>query len=115
MKQAALPSLGSERHTQQYASQQYPQRNTYGLAVVYVQNLLNTRMHSTSLWVDGVFGPKTDLQIRQFQATQRLKTDGIVGPLTLTSLEAGLPSSTQKRPNSGSMVLPRIGWEVSTH
>ena len=111
MEKADLPNLGNKGKTQFVGRVKYPQIGTYGLAVVYVQNLLNTRMPSLPLWVDGIFGPKTDSRVRQYQASRRLAVDGIVGPMTLTSLEAG-PPSVQKRPNAGSMALPRIGWEV---
>lgn len=36
--------------------------------------------------VDGLFGPKTDERIRQFQADESLAVDGIVGTNTWTAL-----------------------------
>lgn len=69
-----------------------------GMYVAYVQNLLNARIpQAPVLWVDGIFGPKTDQRVRQFQAAKRLDADGIVGPLTWAALEAG-PPPIKKRP-----------------
>jgi peptidoglycan hydrolase-like protein with peptidoglycan-binding domain len=43
---------------------------------------------------DGIFGPKTQARVKEFQAIARLKTDGIVGALTTKSLMAATLSST---------------------
>ncbi|MEW8348030.1 MAG: peptidoglycan-binding domain-containing protein [Candidatus Thiodiazotropha taylori] len=55
-----------------------------------------------------MFGPKTDSRVKQYQASRRLVVDGIVGPMTLASLEAG-PPPIRKRPNAGNMVVPATG------
>jgi peptidoglycan hydrolase-like protein with peptidoglycan-binding domain len=69
-----------------------------GLWVAYCQNLLNARLPQPPvLWVDGIFGPKTDARVRQYQAMRGLTVDGIVGPQTWGSLEAG-PPPIKKRP-----------------
>ncbi|PVV06203.1 MAG: hypothetical protein B6D77_16405 [gamma proteobacterium symbiont of Ctena orbiculata] len=111
MEKADLPDLRDKGNSQHYGRKKYPQSGTSGLAVAYVQNLLNARMPPTPLWVDGIFGPKTDSRLKQYQVRRRLVVDGIVGPMTLASLEAG-PPSIQKRANGGAMVLPRVGWRV---
>jgi hypothetical protein len=41
---------------------------------------------ATPLKIDGIFGPRTDERVRQFQSGRTLKPDGIVGPLTLNGL-----------------------------
>jgi peptidoglycan hydrolase-like protein with peptidoglycan-binding domain len=112
MEKADLPDLGSTGNYQQYGRKKYPQRGTSGLAVAHVQNLLNARMPPPPLWVDGIFGPKTNSRVKQYQASRRLVVDGVVGPMTLASLEAG-PPTIRKRPNRGSVMLARVGWEVN--
>jgi peptidoglycan hydrolase-like protein with peptidoglycan-binding domain len=110
MEKADLSDLGDKDNTQYYTRKKYPQSGTSGLAVAYVQNLLNARMPPPPLWVDGRFDPKTESRVKQYQASRRLVVDGIVGPMTLTSLEAG-PPSIRKRTGSGSVMLARVGWE----
>jgi len=69
-----------------------------GLSVAYCQNLLNARLSGQQpLWVDGIFGPKTDARVRMYQATRGLTVDGVVGQQTWGSLEAG-PPPIMKRP-----------------
>ena len=72
-----------------------------GLSVAYCQNLLNSRLPAErTLWVDGIFGQKTDANARQFQRRKILTADGVVGPLTWDALEAG-PPPIKKRPGRG--------------
>ncbi|MCG7949259.1 MAG: peptidoglycan-binding protein [Candidatus Thiodiazotropha taylori] len=108
MEKADLPDLGDKGNQQHYGRKKYPQRGTSGLAVAYVQNLLNARTPPPPLWVDGIFGPKTDSRVKQYQASRRLVVDGIVGPMTLASLEAG-PPAIRKRPGAASIVVPATG------
>ena len=65
-------------------------RGSRGPYVAYCQNLLNARLSAQApLWVDGIFGLKTEARVRQYQTAKRLLVDGIVGPQTWAALEAG--------------------------
>ncbi len=52
-----------------------------GEPVRNLQNFLNS-FASASLLVDGLFGPKTDTSVRQWQGGNGLVVDGLVGPKT---------------------------------
>jgi peptidoglycan hydrolase-like protein with peptidoglycan-binding domain len=49
-----------------------------------LQHLLRARGHSVA--VDGIFGPRTNAAVRDFQRQQGLAVDGIVGPDTWRAL-----------------------------
>jgi peptidoglycan hydrolase-like protein with peptidoglycan-binding domain len=49
-----------------------------------LQDLLRARGHNVT--VDGIFGPRTDAAVRDFQRQQGLAVDGIVGPNTWSAL-----------------------------
>ena len=49
-----------------------------------LQDLLRERGHSVT--VDGIFGPRTDAAVRDFQRAKSLIVDGIVGPQTWGAL-----------------------------
>jgi hypothetical protein len=54
-----------------------------GQDVRAVQDVLNYHIRRLELLkVDGIFGPKTDSRVREFQRINNLKVDGIVGPRT---------------------------------
>lgn len=72
-------------------------KGSNGMDVAYCQNLLNQRLPTRPLWVDGIFGPKTDAAVRKFQRMRRLAVDGVVGPMTWGALEAG-PPPIRRRP-----------------
>lgn len=59
-------------------------RGSRGDAVLQVQQRLHDR--GWTIGVDGDFGPQTDHVVRGFQADKGLEVDGIVGPITWTTL-----------------------------
>lgn len=60
-------------------------KGSFGPAVRYCQELLVAKGFLVA--VDGDFGPATEAAVKQFQASQNLKADGIVGDKTWTALE----------------------------
>jgi lysozyme family protein len=56
--------------------------------VAVVQYLLNNRLGS-SLSIDGDYGAKTRLAVKNFQFKKRMTQNGIVGPRTLRAVSAG--------------------------
>jgi peptidoglycan hydrolase-like protein with peptidoglycan-binding domain len=59
-------------------------RDQEGTNVRKIQYLLRHR--GLRLGVDGIFGPETDGRVRQFQQSNGLVVDGIVGPKTWSKL-----------------------------
>jgi chitosanase len=57
---------------------------TIGPDVVALQKALAT--HGANAGADGVFGPLTDVLVKQFQRSRGLKDDGVVGPQTWQEL-----------------------------
>ncbi len=57
-------------------------RGATGLDVSELQAGLNFHIRSpaTPLKPDGVFGPKTEARLREFQRLSGIKVDGLVGP-----------------------------------
>jgi hypothetical protein len=62
-----------------------------GVDVAHCQNLLNRELAFSPppLWVDGIFGTKTDRRVREFQAKKKLTVDGVVAAETWALLEGG--------------------------
>jgi hypothetical protein len=61
-------------------------RGSVGGAVRTLQAALNKAGASPRLAVDGVFGPRTLTEVKDFQRKKRLVVDGIVGPRTWKAL-----------------------------
>ena len=59
-------------------------RGSQGHPVPALQYLLRDRGHHVT--VDGIFGPKTEAAVEQFQIADQLHVDGIVGPQTWGAL-----------------------------
>jgi peptidoglycan hydrolase-like protein with peptidoglycan-binding domain len=51
-----------------------------------LQFLLNFAKGTDELDVDGIFGPRTEAAVRDFQRNENLSVDGIVGRQTWTAL-----------------------------
>lgn len=59
-----------------------------GPVVKQLQNVLNLAPSVfPNLVADGIFGPKTDSRVREFQGQKKLAKDGVVGPLTWAMLK----------------------------
>ena len=73
-----------------------------GGAVSDLQSALNNS--GANLAVDGVFGPRTDSAVRDYQSSNGLLVDGVVGPETRGSLNgaASAPSGGTSAPASSS-------------
>jgi peptidoglycan hydrolase-like protein with peptidoglycan-binding domain len=66
-------------------------KGSRGPAVENLQNLLNK--NGANLDADGIFGPKTEAALIQFQQKRGLSDSGIAGPKTLTQLDSGVPAT----------------------
>jgi len=81
-----------------------------GPDVADLQQRLNKRSPSSLplLRADGVFGPKTQARVMEFQRNNGLKADGIAGPLTLAKLSGATPvQARDKAPCGNTEPWPR--------
>ncbi len=62
------------------------------------------RQPDLDIVVDGVFGPKTEAAVKDFQQGAGLVVDGIVGPLTWAKLPDGGPMPTLQEGATGDVV-----------
>ncbi len=51
-----------------------------------VQRAVAARFPSLNLVLDGIFGPQTEIAVKQFQASAAITADGVVGPVTRQAL-----------------------------
>jgi peptidoglycan hydrolase-like protein with peptidoglycan-binding domain len=100
-----IPRLTVDRQLQAAASNQPPlKRGATGEGVSILQHALidlGFRMpRSTaggSAQPDGIFGSETEEVVKVFQRSSSLKPDGVVGRLTLETLEAALVTDSKGR------------------
>ena len=55
-------------------------------------------MHGANIVVDGIFGPRTDAAVRDFQRRRGLVVDGSIGPMTWAELLKAPSSTPTQRP-----------------
>ncbi|WP_239405249.1 peptidoglycan-binding protein [Frankia sp. Cj3] len=75
-----------------------------GPTVTRAQRALNRSEPGERLLPDGIFGPKTDAAVRDFQKANQLPVDGIVGPTTWAALPNGGPMPLLKEGSTGEVV-----------
>lgn len=87
-------------------------QGTNGADVRAVQDVLNFHIRRLApLTVDGSFGPATHGRVMEFQKSNGLKQDGIVGPITLAKLfeEELVPITVALAPQQAVAGSPRLG------
>ncbi|MFB2877962.1 peptidoglycan-binding domain-containing protein [Floridanema aerugineum] len=57
-----------------------------GEYVKFLQEIFHNRDYDSSARIDGIFGPRTEATVKEFQRNRYLKVDGIVGPATWNAL-----------------------------
>jgi hypothetical protein len=88
-----------------------------GHHVTEVQYIL--RSHGYSIGVDGIFGKETRAAVLKWQRANRLKVDGVVGPLTWFSLSASVhatasvPATRLNPPSPPSLPSPPSNESVA--
>jgi peptidoglycan hydrolase-like protein with peptidoglycan-binding domain len=89
MTQVQTPVGGAlEVEEQEVVGASCPQtvrRGSSGYAVTVLQRCLNAR--GAMLTVDGLFGPSTEREVKEWQVRSGLRCDGVVGPATWGSLD----------------------------
>ncbi len=83
-----------------------------GANVSAVQHLLTSRGHTTT--ADGAFGSGTETNVRNFQSSQGLTADGIVGSNTWTALISTVQSgSTGSAVRAAQVLLNKYGYGLA--
>lgn len=88
LKLGAAPSASSGSSAPRWPGTYYQLKTPMmrGSNVSWIQKRLNAKGASPKLAADGVFGPKSDREVRDFQKAHHLDSDGIVGPRTWSAL-----------------------------
>ncbi|HJF51105.1 MAG TPA: NlpC/P60 family protein [Brachybacterium paraconglomeratum] len=90
---AAAPTAPAPAHAKSAVASEKLRWGSEGTAVEQLQSTLNE--HGASLSVDGKFGKLTHGAVKDFQRSQDLQVDGIVGPKTQAALSGSdAPAST---------------------
>src|SRR5699024_7924238 len=90
---AAAPTAPAPAHAKSAVASEKRRWGSEGTAVEQLQSTLNE--HGASLSVDGKFGKLTHGAVKDFQRSQDLQVDGIVGPKTQSALSGSdAPAST---------------------
>lgn len=69
--------------------------------------VLQRALRRSPIWgfvVDGVFGPKTELAVKDIQQSAGLTVDGVVGPQTWAALPNGAPMPRLQEGSTGQVV-----------
>jgi peptidoglycan hydrolase-like protein with peptidoglycan-binding domain len=74
-----------------------------GDAVKRLQRALR-RTPRLDIVIDGIFGPDLEKAVKDFQQSEGLAVDGVVGPLTWAKLPSGAPMPVLKQGSSGAVV-----------
>lgn len=82
-----------------------------GSDVTTLQNALNKLGYDLS--VDGVFGPKTEDDVKDFQKKNNLSVDGIVGPKTWEALGYAQTNSTNSKCIDPSVIYKPLSVHVT--
>lgn len=89
-----------------------------GTGVAELQRRLNSHLKLVpALEVDGKFGPKTEVAVRQFQTARGLQVDGLVGPQTKAALNQA-PIATSPAapfPTPPDPTVPAADGHVTTY
>ncbi|MEA4925856.1 MAG: peptidoglycan-binding protein [Syntrophomonadaceae bacterium] len=95
-----LPAQASDYGTEDLV------KGSQGAAVTQLQTDL-AELDFYTYKIDGSFGPKTYNAVVNFQKSQGLKTDGVVGPITKAALNAALnPESSPQEPDPDTPTVP---------
>jgi peptidoglycan hydrolase-like protein with peptidoglycan-binding domain len=74
-----------------------------GAAVRRAQRALR-RTPNLDVVVDGIFGPRTETAVKEFQSGNGLTVDGVVGPMTWNALPDGGPMPLLQQGSTGDVV-----------